>query len=159
MHLVGDMRDVRFGRVFDAVFIHDAIMYMTTEDDLRRAIETAFVHCKPGGVAVVAPDFVKETFKSTTEQGGRDGTAEENRSLRWLDWSFDPNPEDTTFETHFAFLIKEGKVVRVEHDQHIEGLFARIEWLRLFEQAGFNHPEIITDLYDREVFVALKPNV
>ena len=31
-HLQGDMRSLRLGRVFDAVFIHDAIMYMTTED-------------------------------------------------------------------------------------------------------------------------------
>ena len=55
-HPLGDMRTVRLGRTFDAVFIHDAIDYMTTEDDLRRAIETAFVHCRPGGVAVFVPD-------------------------------------------------------------------------------------------------------
>src|SRR5262245_29905572 len=35
-HLTGDMKSVRLGRVFDAVFVHDAIMYMTTENDLRR---------------------------------------------------------------------------------------------------------------------------
>ena len=29
------MRNVRLGRTFDAVFVHDAIMYMTTEVDLR----------------------------------------------------------------------------------------------------------------------------
>jgi trans-aconitate methyltransferase len=34
-HLAGDMRNVRLGRTFDAVFVHDAIMYMTTEVDLR----------------------------------------------------------------------------------------------------------------------------
>ena len=59
-HLPGDMRSVRLDRVFDAIFIHDAIMYITTEADLRQAIETAFVHVKPGGVALLAPDFVRE---------------------------------------------------------------------------------------------------
>ncbi len=44
----GDMRTVRLGRQFDCVFIHDAIVYMTTGADLRRAIQTAFVHCEPG---------------------------------------------------------------------------------------------------------------
>ena len=46
-HVEGDMRTVRLGREFDAVFVHDAVCYLTTEDDLRRAIETAFVHCGP----------------------------------------------------------------------------------------------------------------
>jgi SAM-dependent methyltransferase len=32
-HLEGDMRTARLGRQFDAVFIHDAIVYMTTEGD------------------------------------------------------------------------------------------------------------------------------
>ena len=57
-HIVGDMKTLRLGRVFDAVFVHDAIMYMTTESDLRRALDTACVHCKPGGVAVFMPDVV-----------------------------------------------------------------------------------------------------
>jgi SAM-dependent methyltransferase len=47
-HHLGDMRSVRLGREFDAVFVHDAIDYMTTEADLRLAIETAFTHCRPG---------------------------------------------------------------------------------------------------------------
>src|SRR2546422_366442 len=42
-HLMGDMRTVRLGRLFDAVFVHDAVMYMTTEEELRRSIETAFI--------------------------------------------------------------------------------------------------------------------
>ena len=32
------MRSVRLGRTFDAVFVHDAIAYMTTEDDLRGGV-------------------------------------------------------------------------------------------------------------------------
>lgn len=34
-HVVGDMRDMRLGRVFDCVLIHDAICYLTTEAELR----------------------------------------------------------------------------------------------------------------------------
>src|SRR5512141_1279143 len=45
-HIEGDMRTLRLGRVFDGVCVHDAIMYMTTLDDLRRAMETAYVHCR-----------------------------------------------------------------------------------------------------------------
>ena len=46
-HVIGDMRSVRLGRVFDGVFVHDAVTYMLTEFDLRRAIDTAYVHCRP----------------------------------------------------------------------------------------------------------------
>src|SRR5688572_5543710 len=31
-HLLADMRTLRLGREFDAVFVHDAVMYLTTED-------------------------------------------------------------------------------------------------------------------------------
>ena len=40
-HLIGDMGDVRLNRTFDAVFIHDAICYMKSEEELQRAIVTA----------------------------------------------------------------------------------------------------------------------
>ena len=34
-HVGGDMRTVRLAREFDAVFVHDAVCYMTTESDLQ----------------------------------------------------------------------------------------------------------------------------
>ena len=43
-HIQGDMRTLRLGRTFDVVFIHDAVSYLTTEDDLRAAVETAAAH-------------------------------------------------------------------------------------------------------------------
>ena len=69
-HVRGDMRTIRLGRTFDAVLVHDAIDYMTTEDDLRQVIETAFVHCRPGGLAVFVPDHVADTFRPFTGGGG-----------------------------------------------------------------------------------------
>ena len=43
-HVLGDMRSVRLRRRFDCVFVHDAICYMTTQDDLRAVFETARAH-------------------------------------------------------------------------------------------------------------------
>ena len=82
-HVQGDMRSVRLGRTFDAVLIQDALAHLTTEDDLRQALVTAYVHCRPGGVVLLAPDFVRETFMSGTAQGGHD---EERRAFRYLGW-------------------------------------------------------------------------
>ncbi len=147
-HLEGDMRSVRLGRTFDAVFIHDAIVYMTTLDNLRQAIQTAWVHTRPGGAALLAPDMVKETFRPSTEHGGHDGTdgfpAEyAKRSLRYLAWTYDPDPQDTTYLSDFAFLLKEGgQAVRVAYDRHIQGIFPRDTWLELMRQAGFR-PQVL----------------
>lgn len=134
-HLQGDMRTVRLDRQFDCVFIHDAICYMTTEDDLRRALETAFVHLKPGGAALFAPDYVRENFRESTDQGGHDGP---DRALRFLEWTWDPDPDDTTYNADYAFMLRDGDgSVRVEHDRHVEGLFTQADWLRLLEAVGF----------------------
>ena len=43
-HRLGGMRTRRFGRTFDAVFVPDAVCHMTTKADLRRAMETMWVH-------------------------------------------------------------------------------------------------------------------
>lgn len=159
-HLQGDMRTLRLGRTFDAVLVHDAVMYMTTEADLRQAAETAYVHVRPGGVAVFAPDFVKETFKPSTDHGGNDG---DGRSMRYLEWSFDPDPDDTTCVTDYTYVFREGNASPwCEQDRHVVGLFSREVWLRLLRDAGFQatvrplvHSEVETG--DVEVFVAVKP--
>ena len=97
-HLVGDMRTVRLGRTFDAVLIHDAICYMTTEADLRAAFVTAFEHLRPGGAGLFQPDYVRETFAAGTDHGGEDGPAladgRPGRALRYLEWTTDPDPAD-----------------------------------------------------------------
>ena len=63
------MRTVRLGRAFDAVFIYDAVMYMSSERELRAALATVAAHLEPGGVALVAADATAETFRETTEHG------------------------------------------------------------------------------------------
>jgi SAM-dependent methyltransferase len=159
-HHVGDMRSVRLPRQFDAVFVHDAIGYMTTEADLAAAIRTAAVHCRPGGVALFAPDHVKENFTPGTSCGGEDGAA---RAMRYLEWSWDPDPADTECTTDYTYVFRERDgSVRVMHDRHIEGLFPRETWLRLLRQAGFtpqvvpfDHSELEPGAY--ELFVCVRP--
>jgi len=58
----GDMRTLRLdGRTFDAVFVHDAVSCLLSEDDLRETFGTAFAHLRPGGAAIVEPDITRET--------------------------------------------------------------------------------------------------
>ena len=153
-HLEGDMRTLRLGRVFDVVFIHDAIDYMTTSQDLQHAMEIAYVHCRSGGIALFVPDYVREIFQPSTEHGGHDG---DGRALRFLEWTYDPDENDHTYVTDYAYLLRQdGHPTQVEHDQHLCGLFSRDEWLSLLRQVGFQ-PEIIRDAYERDLFLARKP--
>ncbi len=76
------MRTVRLGRQFDAVFVQDTICYMASEADLGPALETAFLHTRPGGAALFAPDHVRETFRPSTDQGGVDQAGSDRRALR-----------------------------------------------------------------------------
>lgn len=159
-HVQGDMRTVRLGQTFDAVFVHDAVAYMTTEEDLRQALTTAFVHCKPGGVALFVPDHLKETYEEETSQGGHDL---EGRSLRYLEWCWDPDPDDTTCVVDYVYLLRDGVgEVRVEHDHHVVGLFSRDDWLRLLHEVGFV-PETVPFVHSEveagklDVFIGHKP--
>lgn len=58
--------------------------------------------------------------------------------------------------TDFVYVLREGADrVRVEHDRHIEGLFARADWLKWLGETGFE-TQIVVDPYERELFVGVK---
>ena len=158
-HIRGDMRTLRLGREFDAVFAHDALMYMTTERDLRAAIETAYVHTRTGGAALFVPDCTRETLRPQTNCGGSDG--DDGRGLRYLEWTWDPDPDDTWFYTDFAYLLRSPSgTIRAVHDRHIDGVFRRAEWLRLLREGGFR-PRALTfahsDVGKLPAFLGVKP--
>ena len=154
-HIEGDMRTLRLGRTFDAVFVHDAIMYLTTPAELRQALQTAFEHCRPGGAALFTPDCTRESFRPQTEQGGGDAPG---RGLRWLSWTYDPDPADDTYDALHVYLLREGDgPARVEHEIHRWGLFARQDWLAWLAVVGFT-PRIVQDHWGSDIFAAVRPN-
>jgi SAM-dependent methyltransferase len=160
-HLEGDMRTLRLERTFDVVFIHDAISYLTTEDDLRQAIETAAVHVRAGGVVVLTPDATTEIFKRSTDHGGHDG--DDGRSLRYLEWTHAPDPPDgTTYVTDYAIVARgPGDQLRVVHDRHTLGLFPEATWKRLIAEVGLELVDTtVEDPYELEqvAFVARRPS-
>ncbi len=137
-HHVGDMRSVRLGRTFDAVVIHDAIGYLTSEDDLRRTFETAAAHLRPGGLLVCAPDWYRETFEGPRASlHGPRGSVEGGPSVTFLEYAYDADPADTTMQVVYVFLVHRGAEVEVVEDRHTLGLFPRGTWLARMEEAGF----------------------
>jgi hypothetical protein len=121
---------------------------------------TAFEHCQPGGVGLFVPDHTRETFKPSTFHGGEDG---EGRSLRFLEWTFDPDAADNTYVSYLTYVLREGKdIVRCVLDRHFLGLFSHADWLRLIAQAGFESRSLPPDRSDDEpgtapIFLGIKP--
>jgi SAM-dependent methyltransferase len=161
-HVQGDMRSLRLGREFDAVFVHDALDYLTSLDDLRAAMETTWMHCRPGGVVLLAPDHVRENFATSTDHGGHDGP--DGRALRYLEWTYDPDPADDSYSADYVYVLHEpGQPPRTVHETHVCGLFDRADWLRQLSEVGFSHPNVRPFEHSEvpsgslEVFVATRP--
>lgn len=153
-HIVGDMRTIDLGRTFDVVLIHDAIMYATTPADVRAALATAARHCRPGGAVMVIPDSVAETLEPDTHTGGHD--AADGRALRYIEWSWDPDPADDTFETVYAFVLRQADgAIEVRHEVHRNGIFPRASWTAWLGEAGID-ARARSDQWGRDVFVGRK---
>lgn len=144
VHILGDMRSLRLTAhdeqpglcAFDAVLVHDAIMYMRSEADLLAAMRTAFIHCAPGGAALFVPDCVRETWAASTGHGGRDGS--DGRAVRFLDWTRDADPDGTEYEVDIVYILRGADgTVRIAQDCHRFGLFPVATWMRLLAEAGF----------------------
>ncbi len=159
-HHQGDMRTMRLDATFDAVFVHDAIDYMTTEHDLAAACATIAAHLEPGGLAVIMGDATTETFEPGTEMGGID--ADDGRGVRYLEWTWDPDPDDHHIQTEYTFVLRNADgAINTVHETHHYGLFPETTWLRLLTDAGLTpsrHTEHTDDdRQARTVFLATRP--
>jgi len=155
-HIAGDMRTLELGRTFDVVLVHDAVTYMLTEADLTATARTAFVHTRPGGAAIFATDHLRETFRESTEMGSAE---DDTRTLRYLEWTWDPDPTDDTYTVDYAFLLRESGTVQAFHDRHVEGLFSRATWLRILGAIGYRVEIVLRPVGDGsfdEVFLCRK---
>ncbi len=147
-HVAGDMRSLRLGEEFDVVFVQDAIDYMRSEADLAAAMATARAHCRPGGVALFVPDEVKGRHAADTSCGGTDGA--DGRGVRYLAWSYDPDPDDSETTTQYVFAVRDADgSVRTLREEHTTGLFPPETWCRLLEEQGFE-VEVVEEQTDED---------
>ena len=115
------------------------------------------------------PPLSERTYHEPSAFGGSAFPRERNladpgndRGARFLEWTWDPDPLDSTCTVDYAYLLREADgSVRVGHDRHLQGLFPRATWLGLLEEAGFraravpvDHSELEPGTY--ELFVATR---
>lgn len=142
----GDMRTVRLDLEFDAVAVPESIGYMTTVEDLRSALQTAFLHLKTGGVllvgALLKEDFRENNFAYSGKRGSLSVTVFEN--------NFWTGPAASTYEATIIYLIRREGDLEIHYDRHTLGLFAAELWQELLREQGFNVTRLkMSGLYDQ----------
>lgn len=138
-YVVGDLRDVRLGRTFDAVLLHDATTYMTTPEQMQDAFYTAAAHLSKDGVMIYLPEELRHRFQQNKTKVRTIG--DEKLSVTTMEVDHDPDPSDRTFETTFVFLIRREGELEVVHDTHTMGLWTMDELMPMLRNAGFD-PEV-----------------
>lgn len=134
-HLQGDMRTLDAGTGYDLVFIHDAITHFNEPDDLLEIFRNAQLHLNPDGLLLIMTDQFTETFTGGTSHGGID---KGGRGMRYLEWTYDFDPNDHMTETYYLYMMRDEKGhVFIESDSSQSGLFSMPEWEDLLKEAGF----------------------
>ena len=133
----GDMRTIELGKKFDAVTIPESIGYMTTKEDLKRAIATANKHLKPGGVLLIMAN-IKETFKPNNfVYTGKKGDIE----IVIFENNYIPHDNDSIYEATIIYLIRDKGKLKTYTDVHTLGLFDKKTWFSLLKEKGFEVKE------------------
>jgi len=162
-YIEGDMRTVRLNRQFDAVVIPYRIDYMATLDDLQKAIQTANLHLKTGGVLLIvaktAETFQDNNFAYTGEKDNVHVTLLENNYI---------NPfHANTYEATLVYMIRQQGELTIHTDHQVLGLFPLETWEKLFRDAelslfkskldGIYDQHLLNDgEYPLSIFVAQK---
>lgn len=144
----GDMRTVQLDERFDAVAIPDSIGYMTTQDDIRKTLQTAYRHLKPGGLLLIVThlkeEFTENNFVYTGSEGDLEITVFENNYI--------PNTKGDIYEATIIYLIRLAGRLEIHNECHVIGLFTQAVWHGLLKESGFTvQQQKIEDRYKRYV--------
>nr|WP_242987723.1 class I SAM-dependent methyltransferase [Anaerobacterium chartisolvens] len=146
-HYCGDMRSIKISKKYDAIFIHDAIVHITNLNDLKKVLRTISSHLKPNGCILIVPDYFKETFRSSSIQGGYDDFMQ---GLRYLQWTIDSNPRDSVVECYTTYMLRDALGnIKVENDFYQIAVFSIDKWKELLSKEGFKsdiRPIAINDM-------------
>ena len=155
-HVCADLREVRLGRRFDAVLLHDVVMYLLTDADLDAALATARAHLRPGGALLVLPDAVEETWvEGVVSGGGGDG----ERAAHLTEWHWDPVPGDGLTRVDLSLLVRVAGEVLAVHEHHTLALRSRAQLWGAITRAGLRPVEAdpVLAATAGEVFLAVAP--
>ena len=108
------------------------------------------IYLAVGGVLLMMPDFITETFYEGTDAGGSD--APDGRAIRLMEWRWDPDPDDASFQVEMSLLLREQDgTVRAVHERHTMSLFSHATWWKHIRAAGLQPHDCTADLLGLEL--------
>ena len=120
-HVRGDMRTIRLGRA-----VRRGLRARRRRLHDHRGRPARWRWRRPSRTAARAASRCssRTTSRTTSEEesghGGQD--AADGRGVRYLDWTWDPDPSDTCIRTDYAFVLRDADgEVRVVHESHLTG--------------------------------------
>jgi len=149
-----DMRSFDLPNAFDAITcLFSSIGYMTTTEDLERAIANMARHLVPGGVLIVEPWLTPDTWQSGTVHGmyiddPELKIARVNTSLT--------QGRLSVFDLHHLVGTPEETFHFVEH--HEMGLYTIAEMTVAFEQAGLATTFDAKGITGRGLYIGVQTN-
>lgn len=143
-HVVADMRTLQLDQQFDVVLIHDAIDYLTTEADVAATLSVSADHLRPGGLLIVAPTYVTETF--VDGESMEDENSDDDIEIRYVTSVSAVPGKSPLIEMNLTIFVRDlaTELMTVETDRHVCGLFSKATWMKLMSEAGF---EVTVDAF------------
>jgi SAM-dependent methyltransferase len=140
--VLGDLRDVRLGRSFDACIVMFAVLgYQTTNQDVAAALDTVRHHLEPNGIfvfdvwngAAVLSVGPRERMR-TVPDGAR-------RLLRFSSGMLDPRRHLCHVHIH-QILVAGDRITAETEETHAMRYFFPLELELLLDHAGFDIVEM-----------------
>ena len=147
-YFIGDMRDFKSYRKFDAVIIPDSIDYMLTVEEINQVYKNAKQLLKKNGLFLVIIGYEPDKFPQNRTTV--DEVADKNKVVTFVENNYVPDFSKSFFEATFIFLIRENGMLETNIDVQTLGLFKRETWFGALQATGFE-VEIIDDPYLVEI--------
>lgn len=154
--VLGDLRDVRLERSFDACIVMFAVLgYQTTDQDVAAALDTVRVHLEPGGIFVC--DVWNGAAVLTDGPGERTRTAPDGaRQLIRVSSGTLDLPRHLCHVHIRQTLIEGNQIVAETEETHAMRYFFPLELELLLDRAGFDVVEMTLDADTWNMFVVAR---
>ena len=83
--------------------------------------------------------FWPEMFKQNKVRSQSD--KKDNVEITFIEHMYDPDPNDSTYEYTFIYLIRRDGRLVIEHDRHTCGIFPLDFWRQTIKDVGFEMSE------------------
>ncbi len=149
----GNMVTMDLGRSFDVITcLFGSIGYLTTHDDLVKAINTFSKHLVQGGVVIIEPIFTLETARD----GSMGIICLDLPEIKIARTNVSRKEDDLVYlDFHFLISTKENGT---EHfvDPSPMGVFSRDTYLQLMQESGLSTSFIEPGLAKEGLFIGVK---